>query len=112
VTASPSTPDNHEDGLNAERDAADVNDGDGEKERNEGAGSNVHPPFYTDIDKLACASNNNNNNNNSYRMFGNKQGTHNSHNSRAFGSHGENSALVLRLQRALIVRLVLRVNWW
>jgi len=92
ATASPSTPDDREDGLGAERDAADVDDGDGREERNEGAGSDMHPPFYTDIDKLARASNNNNNNN-SYRMFGNEQGAHDSRNSRALGSRGEHSAI-------------------
>ena len=92
ATASPSTPNDREDGLSTERDTTDVDDCDGREERNKGASSDVHPPFYTDIDKLACASNNNNNNN-SYWMFGNKQGAHDSHNSRALGSHGKHSAI-------------------
>jgi len=53
----------------------------------------MHPPFYTDIDKLAHASNNNNNNNNSYQIFGNKQGACNSCNSHALGSHSKHSAI-------------------
>ena len=86
--------------LATERDAAADNDDDGGEGRNKDAGSDVRSPFYTDFDKLACASNNNNNNNNnnsssssnsnSYQIPSNKQDARNSH---ALGSHGKYSAI-------------------
>jgi len=91
ATTSPSTPTNHEDDLATERDIANANNDSGGEERNEGAGGNICPPFYTDLDKLACTSNNNNNNSSSsYWMSGNKQDACNSH---ALGSHGKHYAI-------------------
>ena len=64
ATTNPSTPADPEDSPTAERDSANIDDDDDRaEERKEDAGSDVHSLLYTDLDKLACASNNNNNNN-------------------------------------------------
>ena len=89
ATANPNIPADPEDSPVAGRDAADVDDDGRVEGRNEGAGGDVRSPFYTDLDKLACASNNNNNNNSiSYQKSGNTQDTRDS---RTLSSRGEYS---------------------
>ena len=87
MTASPSTPADIDSSPATKRYTTDTDDSDGVGERNKDTGADVCSPFYTDLDKCACASNNNNNNNSiSYQKSGNAQDTCNSH---ALGSHGK-----------------------